>query len=211
MQSLVSQYQTQHQVQGMTHRNQISSWGFGIMCQTHFSQAVWEHFANWDQTGSNLPFGHAGEPVGTASWPMIYVHDYVHSSHTLKPHIDRATKKLSPAYDSLSPATTPVLDDFFRSYFLIQGCTSTSESGNLSSGLYFSSWKFSRVNAEYWMYDRWNLPCGSSLLLLVRQFLGCASRLGRSGDKLLPVISFTSPINSIKTDQCGQRDPIPSS
>jgi hypothetical protein len=181
------------------------------MCQTHFSQAVWEHFANWDQTGSNLPFGHAGEPVGTASWPMIYVHDYVHSSHTLKPHIDRATKKLSPAYDSLSPATTPVLDDFFRSYFLIQGCTSTSESGNLSSGLYFSSWKFSRVNAEYWMYDRWNLPCGSSLLLLVRQFLGCASRLGRSGDKLLPVISFTSPINSIKTDQCGQRDPIPSS
>lgn len=52
------------------------------------------------------------------------------------------------AYDSRFPPMAcpadppPPILDFFRSYFLIQGCCSTSERGSRSSGLYFSNWGY---------------------------------------------------------------------
>lgn len=46
-------------------------------------------------------------------------------------------------YDSLAPEGTPLELLFFLSYFLIQGCLSTSDNGSLSSGSFLNSYTIS--------------------------------------------------------------------
>jgi hypothetical protein len=54
-------------------------------------------------------------------------------------YANQAETTIDTVYDSLAEEGTPLELLFFFSYFLIQGCLSTSDNGNLSSGSLRSS------------------------------------------------------------------------